>query len=67
MVRHWNRFINMNNNRLTKQVFIYDSSKCNSNWSSDVKSILNEPITNQYLTITPHVIIIMSMTNVRQI
>ncbi len=31
----------MNDNRLTKQVFIYDISKRNSNWSSGVKSILN--------------------------
>ncbi len=31
----------MNANRLTKQVFIYDISKCNNNWSSEVKSMLN--------------------------
>ncbi len=32
----------MNDNRLTKQVFIYDISLCNySNWSSEVKCILN--------------------------
>ncbi len=41
MIRYWNRLINNNDNRLTKQVFIYDISKCNNNWSSEVKSILN--------------------------
>ncbi len=41
MIRCWNRLINMNDNRLTKQVFIYDLSKCNTNWSSEVKRILN--------------------------
>ncbi len=29
------------NNKLTKQVFITDISKCNNNWSSKVKRILN--------------------------
>ncbi len=41
MIRYWNRLINMNDNRLAKQIFIYDISKCNSNWSSEVKSLLN--------------------------
>ncbi len=41
MIRYWNRLINMNGNRLIKQVFIYDISQCNNNWSSEVKSILN--------------------------
>ncbi len=42
MFRYWNRLINMNDNRWTKQAFfIYDISKCNSNWSSEVISILN--------------------------
>ncbi len=31
----------MNDNSLTKQVFIYAISKCNSNWSTEVKSMLN--------------------------
>ncbi len=41
MIRYWYRPIDLNGNRLTKQVFTYDISKCNSNWSSEVKSILN--------------------------
>ncbi len=41
MIRYCNRLINVNDNRITKQVFIYDISKCNSNWSSKVTNILN--------------------------
>ena len=40
MIRLWNRLCRMSNDRLTKQVFLYDYSLCKSNWSSEVKSIL---------------------------
>ncbi len=41
MVRYWNRLIKMNGNRLTNRLFICDISKCNINWSSEIKCILN--------------------------
>ncbi len=42
MIRCRNRFINMNDKRLTKQVFIYDISKGNSSWSSEVITIIQQ-------------------------
>ena len=36
----WNRFLNMNENRLTRRIFQWDYSKCRNNWCYDVKRIL---------------------------
>ena len=33
------RLITMDNNRLTKCIFLWDLHKCNNNWSKDVKSM----------------------------
>ena len=41
IMRYWNRLIQMDDTRLTKQIFLYDVNKCFGNWSSEVKSILN--------------------------
>ena len=41
MAKYWNRLINMNDNRLTKKLFLYDKSQCNNNWASDFKSLCN--------------------------
>ena len=41
MIRYWNRMVEMNDARLTKQMFLYDVHRCNNNWSSEVKSIFN--------------------------
>ncbi len=67
MTRYWNILINMNDNKLTKQVFIYHISKSNSNWTINVKSILNATNHKSVFDNHTHVIIIMSMTNVCQI
>ena len=40
MLNVWNRMIKMNNNRLTKFIFMYDMRLCKSNWSSEIKHIL---------------------------
>ena len=41
MIRYWNRLMNMNNERITKKVFIWDKSLCKENWSSEVKCLLS--------------------------
>ena len=41
IMRYWNRLIQMDDTRLTKQIFLYDVNKCFGNRSSEVKSILN--------------------------
>ena len=38
-LRLWKRLITMDNNRLTKRIFLWDLHKCKNNWSKDVKSI----------------------------
>ena len=42
MVKLWNRFINMNNSRLCKKIFLYDVEICSGNWSSDMYKLLSE-------------------------
>ncbi len=41
ILRYWNRLITMDDNRLTKKVFIHDYNIGVNNWSSDVKHILS--------------------------
>ena len=40
MVRFWNRMISMDDDRLTKKIFLYDLSLLHNNWSSEMKCIL---------------------------
>ena len=43
IIRLWNRLVDMNDDRLTKKVFVYDFNKnTNSIWCSEVKSILEK-------------------------
>ena len=42
MLRLWGRLVNMENNRLTKIIFLWDHKICRQNWSNEVKNILNE-------------------------
>ena len=36
MVRLWNRLMTMDQSRLTKRIFLWETNKCN-NWVSDIK------------------------------
>lgn len=40
MLRMWNRLCKMSNDRLTKQIFLWDHSICRKNWSSELSQIL---------------------------
>ena len=40
MLHLWNRLTSMDDNRLTKQVFLYDLEKCNNNWSKGVRTVM---------------------------
>ena len=40
MGRFWNRMVTMNDDRLTKKVFLWDKQKCMRNWSSEIKEVL---------------------------
>ena len=42
MIKLWNRFINMNDSRLCKRIFLYDVEMCSGNWSSDIYKLLSE-------------------------
>ena len=42
IIRLWNRLVLMNDNRLTKRIFLWDKDLCHSNWSSDLNEILSE-------------------------
>ena len=42
MLRLWNRLVTMDDNRLTKKVFIHDRNVGTNNWSREVKYILDE-------------------------
>ena len=42
MLRLWNRFVNMNNHRLCKQIFLHDVHLCSGNWSSEIYKIFSE-------------------------
>ena len=39
MLRLWNRFIDMGDDRLTKKIFLWDYTQLNNNWSSEIKEI----------------------------
>ena len=41
MIHYWNRMIEMDNNRLTKQVFLYDKQMCKENWCDEIKMLCN--------------------------
>lgn len=47
MLRFWKRLIFMNNNRLTKRIFLYDFAKRKSNWSKDMKQVFCEMQKNE--------------------
>ena len=38
----WNRLILMNDNRITKKIFLWDRRICCNNWSSEMFEILSE-------------------------
>ena len=40
IVRLWNRLVQFDDNRITKQAFNHDYEKCRNNWCSDFKDIL---------------------------
>ena len=42
MIRLWNRFICMNNERLTKNLFLEDKRICKNNWCSDLCKTVQE-------------------------
>ncbi len=42
MIRLYNRFIKMDDNRLNKRVFLWDREICKDNWSSSYKGILDD-------------------------
>jgi hypothetical protein len=42
MVRYWKRLVDMSDDRLTKQVFLWDYQLCRNNWSSGMKNLFHE-------------------------
>jgi hypothetical protein len=42
IVRLWNRLIGLDDNRITKRVFILDISTCHNNWSSEIKDVFTK-------------------------
>ena len=42
ILKLWNRFIDMNDNRINKHIFLWDYERPNIGWCSDVKHILQE-------------------------
>ncbi len=41
MGRLWNILVNMENDRLTKNVFMWDKSHCKCNWSYEMKQLFS--------------------------
>ncbi len=41
MIRYWNRLLSMSDNRLTKQVFLWDKRLNKRNWCSEISHILS--------------------------
>ena len=41
IIRLWNRLVIMDDDRLTKKVFLWDKSICNNNWTNDIVTIIN--------------------------
>ena len=42
MCRFWNRLMNMDQNKITYKMFMYDYEKCKNNWCSEMKEIFTE-------------------------
>ena len=42
MLKLWNRFLVMDDDRLTKQIFVKDKQLCKNNWSADIKRVFEE-------------------------
>ncbi len=42
MVRLWNRFVSLNDSRLTRAVFLQDVAINTENWSSEIQDIFTE-------------------------
>ena len=42
MLKLWNRFLVMDDNRLTKKIFVKDKQLCKNNWSADIKKVFEE-------------------------
>ena len=42
IIRLWFRLGMMDNNRITKKIFLWDLSICKNNWSNDIKDIFQE-------------------------
>ena len=42
MLKLWNRFLIMDDDRLTKQIFVKDKQLCKNNWSADIKRVFEE-------------------------
>ncbi len=42
MLRLWNRFIHMDDSRLTKKVFLYNYNLCKENWCHEMKFIFGK-------------------------
>ena len=42
MVQYWNRLVAMSDDRLTKQVFLWDYQVCRNNWSYGMKRLFSE-------------------------
>ncbi len=42
MAKYWNRLISMNGDRLTKQIFLFDTFTCKYNWCGDFKILCNK-------------------------
>ncbi len=41
MLRFWNRVLNMNESRLTRNMFEYDYKRSKKNWCNDMKQLFN--------------------------
>ncbi len=41
MLRFWNRVLNMNESRLTRNMFENDYKMCKKNWCNDMKQLFN--------------------------
>ena len=42
MLKLWNRLLDMDDDRLTKQIFVKDKQLCKNNWSADIKKVFEE-------------------------
>ncbi len=42
IIRLYNRFLKMDDNRLNKKIFLWDKSLCKDNWSMSLQNLLND-------------------------